>query len=138
MRRRVETLVGGAYLEGGHHVLGVEKFLLKLRGVNDIIFALADKNLGSVAVTFKQYIKDSLVHLMDSSTCEISCASISEKWILKHAIDLPQDVRHFLRSKLDETQADPFGSFYLLYKIHRTPVNIRHVCSDCASATHTL
>ena len=75
--------------------------------------------------TLKQYIRDGFTHLSDSSTYEI----ISEqealerdeelrinirKWILKHAIDLPQNVRHFLRSKLDATKAGPFGYFYLI------------------------
>ena len=127
----------------------LERLLLNLRDTKDIVFALADKNLGPVAVTLEQYIKDGLIHLMDTSTYEI----ISEqeafkrdeelhtkirKWILKHAIYLPQDVRQFLRSKLSETEADPFGYFYLLYKIHKTPVKTRPVCSDCASTTNTL
>ena len=127
----------------------LERLLLKLRDTTEIIFALADKNLGPVAVTLEQYIEDGLVHLMDTSTYEI----ISEqealkrdkelrtkirKWIMKHAIDLPQDVRQFLRSKLSKTEAVPFGYFYLLYKIHKTPVKTRPVCSDCASTTHAL
>ena len=81
----------------------LERLLLKLRDTKDIVFTLADKNLGPVAVTLEQPIKDGLIHLMDTSTYEI----ISEqeafkrdkelrtkirKWILKHAIDLPQDV----------------------------------------------
>ena len=49
----------------------LERLLLKLSGMDDIIFTLADKNLGPVAVTLEQYIKDGLVHLMGSSTCEI-------------------------------------------------------------------
>lgn len=127
----------------------LERLLLKLRDTKDIIFALADKNLGPVAVTLEQYIKDGLTHLMDTSTYEIISEQESfrrdkelrtkmRKWILKHAIDLPQDVRQFLRSKLNETEADPFGYFYLLYKIHKTPVKTRPVCSDCASTTHAL
>lgn len=117
--------------------------------MTDIVFPLADENLGPVAVTLEQYIRDGLTRLMDSSTYEI----ISEhealerdmelrtnirKWILKHTIDLAQDVRHFLRSKLDKTKADPIGYFYLQYKIHKTPIKTIHVCSDCASTTHAL
>ena len=127
----------------------LERLLLKLRSTKGIIFVLADKNLGPLAVTLEQYIKDGLIHLINSSTYEI----ISEqealerneelrtnirKWIMEHAIDLPQEVRRFLRSKVDETETDPFGCFYLLYKIHKTSIKIRPVCSDCDSTTRAL
>ncbi|KAL7549859.1 hypothetical protein ACHAWF_013119 [Thalassiosira exigua] len=33
---------------------------------------------------------------------------------------------------------DPFGYFYLLYKLHKQPVSTRLVCSDCGSLPHAL
>ena len=82
----------------------LERLLLKLRDTKDIIFALADKNLGPVAVTLEQYIKDGLIHLMYTSTYEIISEQYAfkrddelrtkiRKLTLKHAIDLPQYVR---------------------------------------------
>ena len=40
----------------------------------------------------------------------------------------------------DETKTidEPFGYFYLLYKIHKTPTSTRPVCSDCSSVIHSL
>jgi hypothetical protein len=43
----------------------------KLRRDLNIGFAAADKNLGPVAVTLKQYINDSLLHLQYESTYAI-------------------------------------------------------------------
>ena len=43
-----------------------------------------------------------------------------------------------LRKTLKATKDDPFGYFYLLYKLHKTPVKTRSVCSDCANTTHGL
>ena len=36
------------------------------------------------------------------------------------------------------TKEDPFGYFYLLYKLHKKTIKIRPVCSYCASTTHGL
>jgi len=33
---------------------------------------------------------------------------------------------------------EPFRYFYLLYKIHKTPIKTFPVVSDCASVTHSL
>ena len=51
---------------------------------------------------------------------------------------LHADHRAFLRQKLKVTQEDPFGYFYLLYKLHKTPIKTRPVCSDCSSTCHAL
>ena len=44
----------------------------------------------------------------------------------------------YLCLKLKETKEDPFGYYYLLYKLHKTPIKTRPVCSDCASLPHAL
>ena len=44
----------------------------------------------------------------------------------------------FLRKTLDTTREDPFDYFYLLCKLHNTPIKTRSVCSACASTTHGL
>ena len=50
----------------------LETLLSTLRGMKQIIFASADKNLGPVAVTLEQYIKDALTHLSDSRLMRFS------------------------------------------------------------------
>ena len=59
-------------------------------------------------------------------------------WLSKYAIDLDIDTRRYLRKKLKTTKGDPLGYFYLLYKIHKTPLKTRPVCPDCASTLHVL
>jgi hypothetical protein len=48
-----------------------ERLLKKLRKDSNIVFASVDKNLGPVAVTLEQYIRDGLLHLQDESTYKI-------------------------------------------------------------------
>ena len=58
--------------------------------------------------------------------------------MIKSSNSVELDARNYIRSKLDETESDPFGYFYLLYKIHKSPLKTRPVCSDCASTPHAL
>ena len=108
----------------------LEDLLSNLRGMKQIIFASADKNLGPVAVTLEQYIKDALTHLLDSNTYEILSSAEAEardrdlrtaisNWISKYVIDLDIDTRRYMRKKRKATKDDRFGYFYLLYKIHK-------------------
>ena len=46
--------------------------------------------------------------------------------------------RVYLGKKLQESKGDPFGYFYLLYKLHKTPVKTRPVFSDCFFVPHAL
>ena len=59
-------------------------------------------------------------------------------WTLNHRKVLPDLVVKYTRKKLDETVENLFGYFYLLYKLHNTPVITWPICSDCASLPHAL
>ena len=125
------------------------KLLKILRGLKSVVFALADKNLGPVAVSLARYIKDGLLHLQDASTYIILPeheaaeedrqlrVEISE-WLSKYRDDLTSEHWAYIRKKLEETADEPFGYFYLLYKLHKSPIKTRPVCSDCASTPHAL
>ena len=110
---------------------------------------MANKNLGPVAVLLERYIRDGLQHLQDSSTYVI----LSEAEALEEDLQLRKDIEAWLsewrevltyehwayiRSKLGETADEPFGYFYLMYKLHKSPIKTRPVCSDCASTPHAL
>ena len=88
-------------------------------------------------------------HLLDTSTYTL----LSEEQALEESKQLRDDIfewtvefRHvlsdntvrYLRKKLKDTSDDPFGYFYLLYKLHKQPISTRPVCSDCGSLPHTL
>ena len=125
------------------------RILQRLKHNGTTVFAIADKNLGPVAILLIKYIEDGLIHLKNEKTYLIlseaqalaeDCTLREEirAWICKYARALPNSVRAYLRSKLKETKDDPFGYFYLLYKLHKNPVSTRPVCSDCAATPHAL
>ena len=62
---------------------------------------------------------------------EIAC------WISKYNHSIPKNVKAFLRHHLKEN-VNPFGYFYLLYKIHKKPMKTRPVCSGSGSLLHLL
>ena len=121
----------------------------KLMAAGHIIVAAADKNLGPVAVLLDRYIKDGLKHLQDHSTYKIIPEQQAQEedaelrldihdWMRRYRQELPRSTRRYLEKKLEETKEDPFGYFYLTYKLHKNPVKTRPVCSDCASTPHAL
>ena len=59
-------------------------------------------------------------------------------WTVKHQKFVDKLVVDYLRKWLDDSVDDPYGYFYLLYKLHKFPISTRPVCSDCASLPHTL
>ena len=125
------------------------KLFSKLRSMTSVVFASADKNLGPVAVSLLRYIRDGLKHLLDATTYTIltKTQALQEDLELRqeilswldewHELLLP-DHRAYIRQKLKDTEEDPFGYFYLLYKLHKTPIKTRPVCSDCSSTCHAL
>jgi len=126
-----------------------EKLLSTLQANDTIVYALSDKGLGPVAIELDRYIKDGLKHLLDANTYTL----LSEEQALEEAKQLRTDIYEwtvefrsvlsdktveYLRMKLKETSDDPFGYFYLLYKLHKEPISTRPVCSDCGSLPHAL
>ena len=123
--------------------------LRSIRNDPNILIVNADKGLGPCAVTYEQYIRDALKHLTDEATYEPlseptafaeakETANLIRKWCDKHCDALPASWIDFIREKLIQTADEPFGYFYLMYKIHKTPTSTRPVCSDCSSAIHSL
>ena len=102
-----------------------------------------------MTVALAQYIKDGLIHLQDEHTYKlISEAKVLQDdvalrlairgWMRKHVRVLPKNVRPYLETKLQESNKEPFGCFYILYKLHKNPVKSRPVCLDCTSPPHAL
>jgi hypothetical protein len=102
-----------------------------------------------VAATFTHYITNTLHHLQDECTYTIITDLEAEQenkdlrtsiisWINQHNKVLPDDTQTYLRKKLIKRREDPFGYFYFLYKLHKTPVKTRPVCSDFSSNPHAF
>ena len=97
----------------------------------------------------ERYIRDALQHLQDKDTYVIILEKQANQedpdlrldicdWLWKYRRVLSRGDRTYIRKKLAETAEDPFGYFYLTYKLHKTPIKTRPVCSDCASTPHAL
>ena len=102
-----------------------------------------------MAVLLERYIRDALQHLQDKDTYVIILEQQANQedadlrldicdWLWKYRRVLSRGDRTYIRKKLAETAEDPFGYFYLTYKLHKTPIKTRPVCSDCASTPHAL
>ena len=114
-----------------------------------MVYASADKNLGPVAIELVRYILDGLKHLKDEKTYKIISEEQAQEeikelrrdilnWTFKWRPSLSASAVEYIRDKLDSSAKDPFGYFYLLYKIHKPTLSTRPVCSDCASTPHAL
>jgi hypothetical protein len=81
--------------------------------------------------------KSSLRRKLSQEMLNLSRTSIIQ-WTRKHTRSLSKSTRTYIRKKLQETKKDPFGYFYLLYKLHKIHVQTRPVCSDFSSIPHAL
>ena len=113
------------------------------------IIAGSDKGLGPCRVETHVYQKDGLKHLTNTETYEIISEEQGKediaklrhdifKWTVRHRKVLSKSEVNYLRKWLEDTVEDPYGYFYLLYKLHKSPISTRPVCSDCASLPHAL
>ena len=132
--------------------------LAALRQNQSIVIANTDKGLGPCAIELHRYIRDALIHLEDKETYTVLSESEAmeetnrvrkeiKDWLIefggKDGCLLPDDER-YIQHHLDNNE-DPFGYFYLLYKIHKLKdpeqtdfCPTRPVCSMCGSLTHPL
>lgn len=126
-----------------------QKTLRAIKQNPNITIASADKGLGPVGLNTTQYIKWGMQHLSDTTTYTIISTDTAHSdicqlrrtiiaWTQRHRSHLTDDIANYIYHHLDTTRADPFGYFYLLIKLHKTPISTRPVCSDCASLPHAL
>ena len=126
-----------------------QNILRDIRENKDIVILSADKGLGPVGVNIKQYIEWGKQHLTDSSTYKIITHEQAYRaaeelyqsifqWTCLHRRDLDDDTVRYIRDHVEKARKDPFGYFYLLAKLHKTPTSTRPVCSDCASLPHSV
>ncbi len=125
------------------------QILNDLQNNKNIVILSADKGLGPVGVSTKQYVEWGLKHLLDTSTykllsestalhdCDTLYRSIFQ-WTCKYRKDIGTDTTKYIQDRAEKARADPFGYFYLLVKLHKSPVSTRPVCSDCASLPHSI
>jgi hypothetical protein len=124
--------------------------LQQIRSNQDVIIPHADKNLGPVGIDTKQYICWALDdHLIDTTIyVQVSEADAHKaafnlyteiyKWMRDNKVSLSLDATNYIHYWTQKNRSDPFRHFYLMVKIHKSPVSTRPLCSDCASLVHPL
>jgi hypothetical protein len=131
-----------------------EQLLEQLSSDPILLFPDTDKGLGPCAVFFDQYVEDGLVHLKNEKVYERLTEQAAydaieqlrteiEEWLVKYKQCIPLKARQFIRHHIRENQDNPFGQFYIMYKIHKgIRANgtwpTRPVCSDVTSVPHGL
>eukprot|EP00804_Cyclotella_cryptica_P026745 CCRYP_007965-RA/>CCRYP_007965-RA protein AED:0.02 eAED:0.02 QI:0/-1/0/1/-1/1/1/0/583 len=136
------------------NLLPFQQHLLKsLKNHPTLLFPDTDKGLGPCAVTYDQYVEDTLIHLRDpniyrrlSKEEAISrMESVKEainSWIEKHHKTVGKQTTQYIRHHMANNLEHPFGQFYIMYKIHKGQKNgrwpTRPVCSDVSSLPHGL
>eukprot|EP00956_Cyclotella_meneghiniana_P014218 scaffold21239_cov59-Cyclotella_meneghiniana.AAC.1 len=117
------------------------------------LFPETDKGLGPCCVLTEQYLEDAAVHLTNAEVYEI----LSEEeatlltdvlytdiidWLKEYKSCIGEDAHDYIKKHLLDNSNNPFGQFYILYKIHKGMKNgrwpTRPVCSDVSSLSHGL
>ena len=103
-----------------------------------------NKNLGPEVIERERYIKMAMSeHLLDNTTYKKISPAEAEKtataikkrikgWIRKHLKQLNPTEKKFLRHHLQEN-TEPWCTFYLLMKVHKTPLRTRPIVSTSGS-----
>ena len=114
-----------------------------------ILIGKTDKGLGPFAIEFDRYVKDALAHLNNPQHYQFLTKQDAERlvdrvqrdiyiWVVKYRKQIGDEAAKFVNQYTSINAADPFRYFYSMYKVHKTPIKIRPVVSDCASVTHPL
>jgi hypothetical protein len=112
-----------------------------------------DKNLGPAIIERDEYIRRALQdHLLDQSTYRQLSETAANHRIKAITVSIgnflgrffnnkdftTSSVRKFLQRSLTESNKDPFGYFYMLAKIHKTPWKTRPIISCSGSILQGL
>ena len=120
-----------------------------LRRQKDFVTGACDKNLGPFIIERDQYIDMAFRdHLNDSSTyqrLDLGLASLytyenremMESWLTRHKEELNDQEWKYLDHHFHLVE-DPMPYFYLLMKVHKTPLKTRPIVSFSGSLFHSL
>jgi len=129
------------------------RLLTQLANSTTLLFPDTDKGLGPCAVTYDQYVTDCLLHLNDTSTYmrltkEEAIAQTTQlftainTWLTTYRPHIDPMDRKYISHHLQNSKQQPYGQFYITYKVHKGMANnlwpTRPVCSDPSSLPHSL
>ena len=118
-----------------------------LRKQKDFLIVQCDKNLGPAIIEREEYIKFAIIdHLSDHNTYQRLSQRESERkaiylrdqirsWTKTHKRVISKSEKKFILHNLDQNTA-PFAAFYLMMKVHKTPLATRPIVSCSGSLLH--
>ena len=128
-----------------------QRLISWLKHHEDWVIANTDKNLGPCCIELVRYIQDGLKHLQNSAVYEFLTADeanaeadrlFNEIWSWSVDANKQRAINKmqlkYIRLHTGRNRQDPFGYFYLMYKVHKKTLSTRPVCSDCASITNPI
>ena len=128
-----------------------QRLITWLKHHKEWIIANTDKNLGPCCIELVTYIKDGLKHLQNSAVYEFLSADEADaeasrlyneiwSWSVEGNKNwaLNKNELKYIRKHTTLNREDPWGYFYLMYKVHKKTLSTRPVCSDCASITNPI
>lgn len=125
----------------------IQRSLRSLRLDNSIVIKPADKNLGTVVVDTSWYIEEALKQLLDADVYSPMINLPSVEMVYNYAANALKMAGYFSKNN------SPIGiakfilhgranlvikpaTFYLIIKVHKSPVVGRPICSSIGTATH--
>jgi hypothetical protein len=129
----------------------LHKTLMETKEDIEITITEADKNMGTAVIKTSEYIKHALGQLNDKNTY-VACDAppdFNQIWndleqiLIKHNCftflrrdeEVPTEIRKFLFQLKDRDELQ-MGSFYLLMKVHKTPLAGRPIVSSTNTITY--
>lgn len=125
------------------------KALSYLRTQTDLLIVQCDKNLGPAVIERDEYIKLAFKdHLNDNRTYERLTPTrarsyhqrikrLLKQWMKKHKKVISRNEKRFLLTNI-EANVDPFATFYMTMKVHKTPLKTRPIVSCSGTLLESL
>ena len=124
--------------------------LQSLQKNNNIIVVQCDKNLGPAIIEQTTYIqmamRDHLQHRdtykyltpEEATTYGDRIRKHLTNWLKRWQTIIPSSEKKFIRQTLRDPKADPISTFYLLMKVHKTPIATRPIVSCSGTLLQSL
>ena len=140
---------------GHNNLLPHQRYLLSwLQQQDDFIIAQCDKNLGPAIIEKTRYCQLALQHLQHTGVYrrlskfeaiqwDRTIRRQLTNWMKNYSSDgsnvITTNELKFLQTELKQVNPnDPFATFYLLMKVHKTPLQVRPVVSYPGSLCHAI